>query len=1207
MYIALSILAELLFVSLLIILFYRLKSRFGLVPLYILLGANQYFQTILASSFYIKFFGELSISPGSIILFSSSLFAILFIYIKEGVRSTQILIMGIVLANLSVTLLATITNLQETVMQDIIYSSGTAPNFFNTNFWIFFVGTITLILDAIIIVILYEFLFTKVRGLNLFTRLLIAMLVVFNFDAIVFSLCSFWGNVDLENKIVSQLVSKSAVAVFFAAVLWLYLRYLDNDRKIYDESTVKKSNEDIFSILTYKGKFEKLQLEKRISDEQLQKSITDKTEELKNSVRRFTILSSVQELRVDKFSTSEQANEFLIKVKEAFETDVCTIHLLKKENFELLSAIGLESHEEETLLDSTTPFFCEIIQKKKYLAIEDTDKEQGIIKGRKQGLVKFNYKSFLGAPLLSGNKVIGILKIYSRTVKRIFTTIEIEHFQSVALQVAHTIENAQLYEQNEKHKEVLVKQIVARKKAIEETLKSIQRFELIGKASNDAVWEWNLETNEFWGNEIHINMYGLTKADPEPGDGEWKRRLHDEDRERMIQTNDDALASDVNSFEAEYRLYTENKGWIVVYGRNYIKRNEAGKAIRMLGSMMDITERKKVESEIKEKAIQLQTLSNNLPGTMMYQLLREHDGEMKFTYVSKSVTKFTGYTPEEVIQDPLLLYGIVNEEEVPKVAAAEEASFKNMSPFNVEMRSKHLPGEQGWVHIQSTPRKLADGRVIWDGIMTDITESKKAELKIKEANKRFEMIARATNDAVYELDLVTGESWHNETFLLLFNSDIAAGNIKPDIDGWKIKLHPDDSERVITKLRKTLVGTSDTWADEFLFQKVDGSYLPFYDRAFISRDETGKAVRMIGSMTDISGIKKAEEALKESESYLRTILDTEPECVKVLNSKGELLSMNPAGLAMIEADNQQQVLGRRMTELVDEKYRIGFNRLSKEVFNGNSGTFEFEVTGLKGSRRWLETHAVPLKDTAGKIITLLGVTRDITQRKKHEAEITNTTEQLRQLTSHLQTVREDERKRIAREIHDELGQQLTAIKMDTVWIDQQIPVETVAIKDKLQNMLELLDGSHQSVRKILNELRPAVLDDNGLLEALQWQGRQFTESTGTPMHFASNQTSIKLPQETAICIFRVYQEALTNIMRYAGAGKVLSSLNIINNSIILTIEDDGKGFDTGMAETKKRFGLLGMKERVNSLKGKFDLVSSPGKGTKIVISLPYNI
>jgi signal transduction histidine kinase len=237
--------------------------------------------------------------------------------------------------------------------------------------------------------------------------------------------------------------------------------------------------------------------------------------------------------------------------------------------------------------------------------------------------------------------------------------------------------------------------------------------------------------------------------------------------------------------------------------------------------------------------------------------------------------------------------------------------------------------------------------------------------------------------------------------------------------------------------------------------------------------------------------------------------------------------------------------------------------------------------------------------------SVLALAENITDKLLTEEELKRSYEDIRQLNAHLQTVREEERKRIGREIHDELGQQLTAIKMDTVWIDKQIPSETVGIKNKLQNIIELLDGSHGSVRKILNELRPSVLDENDLVEALQWQGQQFKESTGRAIHFTTNQNDIKLPHEIATSIFRLYQEALTNIMRYAEADKVLSSLNVVNNSIFLTIEDDGKGFDPSMINNKKSFGILGMKERVLSLKGKFDLTSSPGKGTKIVITLPY--
>jgi PAS domain S-box-containing protein len=248
-----------------------------------------------------------------------------------------------------------------------------------------------------------------------------------------------------------------------------------------------------------------------------------------------------------------------------------------------------------------------------------------------------------------------------------------------------------------------------------------------------------------------------------------------------------------------------------------------------------------------------------------------------------------------------------------------------------------------------------------------------------------------------------------------------------------------------------------------------------------------------------------------------------------------------------------------------------------------------------------------LKDEKGNVITILSLVHNVTERKKSEETLHQSYEEIRKLTEHLQKIREEERTYIAREIHDELGQQLTAIKMDVAWIDKNTPEELTNIKRKLENIIGLLDGSNQSIRRILSELRPGVLDDHGLLEAVEWLGRQFSETTGIPVRFTAPEKDIKVAEQIATCIFRLCQEALTNITRYSHAKNVSNTINIIDENIAVIIEDDGIGFDAALVQNKKSFGILGMKERVLSLGGTFELITSPGKGTKIIVNLPYKI
>src|SRR6267143_1201043 len=187
-----------------------------------------------------------------------------------------------------------------------------------------------------------------------------------------------------------------------------------------------------------------------------------------------------------------------------------------------------------------------------------------------------------------------------------------------------------------------------------------------------------------------------------------------------------------------------------------------------------------------------------------------------------------------------------------------------------------------------------------------------------------------------------------------------------------------------------------------------------------------------GAAFDITDSRRAENALQASENRLRAIIESEPECVKLVDHQGRLLDMNPAGLEMIQAANIEQVRGMLIAEVVAPEHREAFNHLHQRVFAGESGTLEFEIVGLHGKRRWLTTHAVPLRDASGRIQAALGITRDITEARRAEEQLRASRGALRSLATRQQDVREDERTRIAREIHDSLGQALTALKLQLV-------------------------------------------------------------------------------------------------------------------------------------------------------------------------------
>lgn len=264
--------------------------------------------------------------------------------------------------------------------------------------------------------------------------------------------------------------------------------------------------------------------------------------------------------------------------------------------------------------------------------------------------------------------------------------------------------------------------------------------------------------------------------------------------------------------------------------------------------------------------------------------------------------------------------------------------------------------------------------------------------------------------------------------------------------------------------------------------------------------------------------------------------------------------------------------------------------------------FEFRVRIKTGEIRWIMQTVAPIKFENRP--ALMGYYMDITDLKKKDEELRISREKLRNLTQHLQTVREGERTRIAQAVHDELGQILTAMKLDISSLLNKGVAEKQIRTSRLKSVLVLLDKAIKTVQKISTELRPSVLTHLGLEAAIEWQSKQFTQRTGIPCDTVfRHEDSVQNP-DLSTALFRILQEALTNVARHARATFVKVELIKHNNSIRLMVEDNGRGISDEETNRPTSVGLLGIQERVHSFGGDFQIIGRDHKGTTLTVTIP---
>lgn len=365
----------------------------------------------------------------------------------------------------------------------------------------------------------------------------------------------------------------------------------------------------------------------------------------------------------------------------------------------------------------------------------------------------------------------------------------------------------------------------------------------------------------------------------------------------------------------------------------------------------------------------------------------------------------------------------------------------------------------------------------------------------------------------------------------------------------------------------------------------------------------GRPFAVQGIARDITEKKLAEEALKESEEKFRTLAEKSPNMI-FINKIGKIVYANK---------QCEQVMGYKREEFYSPHFDF-FRIIAPEFLDKTKSFYGKHIKGKE-----VTPYEYALVTKSGKRIeallttrlinyegdkAILGIITDITDRKKAEKSMRESREQLRSLAAHLQSIREEERTMVAREIHDELGQALTALKMDLSWLAKKLPEGQGPILKKTKSMSQLIDSTIQRVQRISAELRPGLLDDIGLLAAMEWQAEEFQQRTGIACELSFSPQSIHLDPERSTAIFRIFQETLTNISRHANAKKVRASLVKKASKLELTIKDNGKGISEEKISDPRSLGLIGIQERVHFLGGDIHIKGIREKGTSVTVSIP---
>jgi PAS domain S-box-containing protein len=488
-------------------------------------------------------------------------------------------------------------------------------------------------------------------------------------------------------------------------------------------------------------------------------------------------------------------------------------------------------------------------------------------------------------------------------------------------------------------------------------------------------------------------------------------------------------------------------------------------------------------------------------------------------------------------------------------------------------------------------------------VFRDLAGRRRDEPAVRQAEERTQLIIEAALDAFV--------AFNSEGVIVDWNrqAEVTFGWSRDEAIGRQLRMtiipeqYWEAHERELQMLLETDEGSLVKRRIEMIAKDRTGRAFPV--ELTVSPLRSGDAYTFNAFVHDISKRQHAVAELKASKEYARSIIESSLDMIIAVDRNRRITEFNKAAQATF-GYRLEEVMGRNVQILwADPEEGVKVHQAILE-----QGACAREVLNVRknGERFPSFLSASVLRDPRGEVVGVMGVSREITHQKRSEEEMKKSREQLRALAARLVSVRETERTQISRDIHDELGQVLTALKLDLAWLEKRLARTGRGTRapelDKLKVMAKSVDGTIETVQRIATDLRPGVLDKFGLTTAIEWQAQQFQERSEVRCRCSLPAETIPLDEARSTAIFRIFQEALTNVARHANATRVDVEVKVAEDTLLMTVRDDGRGIAEKESMETVTLGLLGMQERAMLFGGEVSILGTPGEGTTLLVRIP---